>query len=337
LAIEQTKKIIAFDYLRTFVIILVVLYHSIVSYTPLSRLSQVTDNHQWLGFQFIVLFNDAFIMFLLFLISGLFIWESLQRKGTRKFLRDRFIRLGLPYIIVSAITAYWGVIELTGHLWFLWILLVFDVFAAILYKFIPHLDDKLKTKASFIFKSPLVFLGILLAVPIFIYLPMISNFTPQWIVLLYFIYFLAGLAIGAYGIGNTIFTQASKLTKYWWLWLITGIIVFVIRYNLDNYINSSGIIYNLSNIIFCALMTMGVIATFLRFIKQRLTIMDNLNNNAYGIYIIHYIFVTGLQYYLLNFNIHAIYKALIVFIISFMLSWLLIIFIRRFSLISKVI
>jgi peptidoglycan/LPS O-acetylase OafA/YrhL len=273
-------------------------------------------------------------MSLLFLISGFFVWQSLKRKGAKKFLYSRFIKLGIPYLLLTSIAASFGMIGIAGHLWFLWVLLTFDILSAILYKLVPHLDDKLKIKASGIFKNHLIFFAILFIISIFIYLPIIIKFGPQWILILHLIYFFAGLGVGAYGIENTIFNSQSKLTKNWWLYLSLAIVTFIIGYNLFNFLGTMMIV---TNILFSALMTLGVSATFLRFVTKHTDKLDNLNTNAYGIYIVHYIFVTGLQYYLLEFNLHAIYKSLIVFIISFLLSWIFISTIRRLSLIRKVI
>jgi hypothetical protein len=41
----------------------------------------------------------------LFFISGLFVWPSLRRKGGRAFLRDRALRLGVPFLVVATLIA----------------------------------------------------------------------------------------------------------------------------------------------------------------------------------------------------------------------------------------
>ncbi|HEV3499419.1 MAG TPA: hypothetical protein VGZ92_03795 [Bradyrhizobium sp.] len=50
-----------------------------------------------------MLFNDSFFMAAMFFLSGLFVWPSLKRKGIGWFLRDRFWRLGLPFIVCAVI------------------------------------------------------------------------------------------------------------------------------------------------------------------------------------------------------------------------------------------
>src|SRR5437660_12515126 len=94
-AVVAPVRIVALDRARTFITLLVVLHHSAVNYTYFGS----GDRMRWLGFDLVVLFNDSFFMACMFLISGLFVWDSLMRKGSANFLRDRAWRLGVPYLI----------------------------------------------------------------------------------------------------------------------------------------------------------------------------------------------------------------------------------------------
>jgi len=69
-----------------------------------ARLSCV-DPHRWNGFLYFVAFNDLFFMSLMFFLSGLFVWGSLERKGRSRYLRDRLLRLGVPFLAVAALVA----------------------------------------------------------------------------------------------------------------------------------------------------------------------------------------------------------------------------------------
>src|SRR3978361_457094 len=80
---------------RTFIGMLVLLHHSVVNYTYFGN----GDRMRWLGFDLIVLFNDSFFMAFMFLISGLFVHESLTRRGAAGYLRRRVWRLGVPLLI----------------------------------------------------------------------------------------------------------------------------------------------------------------------------------------------------------------------------------------------
>src|SRR6202140_6010621 len=90
-----TERIVPLYHTRTFITLLVVLFHSVVDYTYFGN----GDRIRWLGFDLVVLFNDSFFMAFMFFVSGLFVRDSLVRKGPAIFLRDRAWRLGVPYLI----------------------------------------------------------------------------------------------------------------------------------------------------------------------------------------------------------------------------------------------
>src|SRR5215467_7595189 len=73
----------------------VLVQHSVVNYTHFGD----GDKARWLGFDLVVLFNDSFFMACMFLISGLFVHQSLVRRGSADFLRGRLWRLGVPLLI----------------------------------------------------------------------------------------------------------------------------------------------------------------------------------------------------------------------------------------------
>src|SRR6476469_9139964 len=94
-ALSTPKRIVTLDRARTFITLLVVLHHSVVNYTYFGN----GDKARWLGFDLIVLFNDSFFMACMFLISGVFVHQSLTRHGAGGFLRRRAWRLGIPLLV----------------------------------------------------------------------------------------------------------------------------------------------------------------------------------------------------------------------------------------------
>ena len=94
-AVMATGRIVALDRARTFITLLVLIHHSVVNYTHFGN----GDKMRWLGFDLVVLFNDSFFMACMFLISGLFVHDSLARRGAADFLRDRAWRLGIPFLV----------------------------------------------------------------------------------------------------------------------------------------------------------------------------------------------------------------------------------------------
>src|ERR1700739_2514313 len=82
-------RIVALDRARTFIILLVLIHHSVVNYTHFGT----GDKMRWLGFDLVVLFNDSFFMACMFLISGLFVHDSLTRRGPLNLLSNRALPL----------------------------------------------------------------------------------------------------------------------------------------------------------------------------------------------------------------------------------------------------
>jgi peptidoglycan/LPS O-acetylase OafA/YrhL len=161
----KPKRIVTLARAGTLITVLVVVYHSLLNYIYFGE----GDPKRWIGFDLIALFNDSFFMSCMFFISGLFVRDSLVRKGTLAFLRDRGWRLGVPYLIsvfVLVVLAYypgflryhwpgttdfnffhywWRMLTVgpwpSGPAWFLWLLLAFDVVIAAIWLVAPRLIE----------------------------------------------------------------------------------------------------------------------------------------------------------------------------------------------------
>ena len=71
----------------------------------------------------------------------------------------------------------------------------------------------------------------------------------------------------------------------------------------------------------CAALSFAFLALFIRFATRRRWIWDSLSDNEYGMYIIHYMFVSWLQLAMLQIALPAIGKGVLVFIGVLLLSW----------------
>src|SRR5947209_11641918 len=144
----------ALDRARTFLTLVVLLHHAVIPYTYFGH----TDPRFWIGFDAIVLATDSFFMAMFFFLSGLFVWPSLAHKPTTIFVRDRLARLGLPFAVaaftvipiayyaialrqqpdISFTAFWWKTITVgpwpSGPIWFIWVLLAFDLFACLFYR-----------------------------------------------------------------------------------------------------------------------------------------------------------------------------------------------------------
>src|SRR5215813_12460482 len=175
----MSRSSLALSNLRGFAIVMVVAFHSLIAYlgsqpaSPIPfddppyawRANPIVDSARWFGFDLFCALQYIYLMQLLFFLSGLFVWPSLSRKGARTFLYDRLIRLGVPFAVglyVLMPIAYYPVYRVTavdtswsafwshwialpfwpsGPMWFLWVLLLFNIVAAALFWLAPRAGE----------------------------------------------------------------------------------------------------------------------------------------------------------------------------------------------------
>ena len=97
------------------------------------------------------------------------------------------------------------------------------------------------------------------------------------------------------------------------------------------------IVSEIAFVVCCWAIVFGMTGLFLRFAKRRVRIFDSLSENSYGIYIVHYVFVTWLQYVLLGSTLAPTVKGMVVFLFTLILSWGSVAAIRRIPVVAKVI
>jgi glucans biosynthesis protein C len=109
-------RLLYIDNIRTFLTILVLLHHIMITYAG-SGSWLYTENRQDLATEVVgnifCTVNQAFFMGFFLLISAYFVPGAYDRKGSSLFLKDRLIRLGIPLVVYS-----WLIHPLYMH-WFL--------------------------------------------------------------------------------------------------------------------------------------------------------------------------------------------------------------------------
>ena len=385
---------VSIGYLRAFITVLVVAHHAALAYhpfappSPASLVAQprwwqafpVVDSARWTGWALLVGFNDVFFMSLMFFLSGLFVWKSLQRKGAGAFLRDRGLRLGVPFVAAAAVIAplayyptyltsashagiagFWQQWRALGNwpagpAWFIWVLLAFDCLAAGLFFMLPKLGEVLGRITAGAARRPALFFGLLLAVSALAYIPMELKFNAMaWAswgpfvfqtsrIVHYFAYFMLGAGVGAAGVGKGLLAADGKLARRWILWAIAALVAFVAESAIAIATfspHASPRLWELAAdcgfVLSCAASSFMFLALFLRFAKHGNKLWDSLTANAYGIYLVHYAFVSWLQYSLLKSALPAIAKGSLVILGALALSWAATAALRRIPAVARVI
>ena len=255
--------------LRGLVIVIVLAFHSFLPYLKYARSSAVpfdqppydwracpvVDSQRWFGFDLFCAWQDVYLMSLMFFLSAVFAWPSLTRKGGRKFLGDRLLRLGAPFLfgvtVVAPIALYpaYRLIAVdpspiaygrsllalpfwpNGPMWFLWLLLALTIAPAALYRFAPQWVAFLGRLSSDAAVRPGRYLIGLTTVAALAYVPLAIAFTPwEWSnhgpfslqlsrPLLYAVYYLAGFGVGAHGLERGLLAPEGMLARRWNVWL----------------------------------------------------------------------------------------------------------------------
>jgi surface polysaccharide O-acyltransferase-like enzyme len=244
-----------------------------------------------------------------------------------------------------------------GPAWFVWLLLAFDFVAAGLYFLKPNWGQATGSFFARFTNKPARFLACLIGISAVVYVPLAMKFNPlSWTqfgpfafqtsrLLHYLVYFLIGVSVGAYGIERGVLASAGKLARRWLLWTIAAIIVFVASSAFFIIMVTTGkaalgswqAIADLVFTITCATTSVAMLAVFMRFVKRSSTFMDSLRDSAYGMYLIHYAFVTWLQYALLKSHLNGFAKLTLVFSLAVALSWITTAALRRIPAVARVI
>ncbi|CCD97114.1 conserved membrane hypothetical protein [Bradyrhizobium sp. ORS 375] len=355
----------ALDHARTFLTLVVLLHHAVIPYTYFGH----TDPTSFLGFDGIVLATDSFFMAMFFFLSGLFVWSGLAHKSTLQFLRDRLLRLGLPFV-VAALTlipfAYYA-IELranpetsfsafwwktvtvgpwpSGPVWFIWVLLAFDTSAALLYRVSSRLLEPINRLSQRGFAQPRDFFFAFLLITGLLYIPSRLYFGPTlWFeagpfsvqasrVLLYAAYFYVGAGIGSANFERGLLAADGQMSQRGLgAWIVVTLVPYALLWVLitikREVLGNPPVLphwyeaaYGFLFVIFSAAMMFAILSYFLNNRRSEFSVLDRLQADAYGMFLVHYPIVLWVQYGLFDLNLPAIAKATIAFVGSVLLSW----------------
>lgn len=376
---KNREEQLGLGYLRATMTFVVVLYHVFLAYCVMAvwdkshiddAFNPIVDQQRWVGFDIWVIFHDTYFMALMFFIAGLFTYQGLAGRGFGDYIKSRFMRLGIPFIIVVAsimpLAYYISYLTLDavpsygaylisniekniwkpGPPWFIAVLFLFDLIAAILYVVISRiavLQQKKPLNGGHFF-IPLALLSICSYVPATLYYgPSDWGYAGPFMIQLsrighYFVYFIAGLYLGRFGFERTFLSPNSTFSKNW-LKLFFASILFFVMYMLTripemqvSYTNTSLFWKITSSIFFCITCCINVamcLAVYLRIPFKKWFIFESFKKNAYGIYLIHFLPTIYFQYLFLSFKWNAIEKAFVVGMLTMGVSWVTTALLRR--------
>jgi peptidoglycan/LPS O-acetylase OafA/YrhL len=360
----KENRLIFLDNLRTFIILLVVVYHAGWVYERSGFLSSVwiVDDPSKNDLSGILnLITDMFMMPTMFFISGYFAPLSLKTKKGWTFIKHRFKRLMVPWLFaVLTLIPLYKVIFLysrnlpqenlityfhfsgdilinQGWLWFLPVLFLFDLLYFFLSRVNPlTLKISLKGSVLVIFLIGFIYSFCMSFFNFYGWTKTILLDIQNERLLIYFMTFLLGALCYKLDIFNT---QSTSKKLYYFIcstiWIPMNVyIIFLINLILNpgNYIFSRIVdvilVWFSFNLCLLCLLYL-IINTFRYYLNRKTYIISMLNNNSYGVYIIHFVVLGGIALILLKATIPSMSKYVILAISTYIASNLIVYVYRK--------
>jgi fucose 4-O-acetylase-like acetyltransferase len=350
------------DNLRTFMIFLVVLLHAALVYekTGMGALWWIVidpSTNDLPGIVFLIL--NIFVIATIFFISGFFAPLSLKNKTEWTFLKSKFKRLMVPWIIavLTLIPLYkiiflysrnlpqeswptyfhWSAIWSQNWLWFLPVLFLFDILYLCF--------SRVRINMSQITFKRAVFVTFLICVVYSFCMDFFNLHGWTKTVLIdfqnerIFIYFMVFL-LGALSYKLKVFESDWKNKKLDIIlhstgWIPINLYIFLLIYSLvkpGDYLVSEivdTLLIRLNFVLSLAYLLYVMITTFRKYLNKQTKIMMELSKNSYGVYIIHVIVMGTVALTILNTAIPSLLKYLILTVSTYAASNLIISFYRK--------
>ena len=367
-------RMVYIDNLKALLIVFVVLMHAACTYSGIGSWAYI--EHRDYGkvtyyfFLWYQSFSQAYFMALFFLISGYFIPRSLGKKGRKRFIQDRFYRLGLPTLIFMLIihplwmkiaqpgfellgSLYRGIVTLkilawTGPMWFAVVLLIFSMLVVLAQKPLAVISRKFTFAVNV---KNVMWLALVIAIGAFAlrcYFPFgtavfnfqLGNFSA------YIVMFMLGTVAGEKRLFEKINYATAKsclaaafgiLLPIWFLivglWIPYGVNIETMQF-LGGW-NFPAFAYALWESFFCVVFSIALIGIFREKFNSQNRLQEFLAANAFGVYVFHPLVLTGVTVMFATVNWPPLLKFFVAVAVAVPASFLFSALIRKPQVLGK--
>ena len=367
---EQAKtkprtRILYIDNLRIYLTLLVIFHHAAVAYGgsgawPVKEPAVDAISPILLGLFNAV--NQTYFMSVFFLLAGYFTPRSFERKGSKQFLIDRLIRLGIPIVIYTTILVNINAYILSGyyeggkyniqieydpeHLWFLQVLLFF----AVIYVIFRALAKSASIQSLQLYRDrfppdAILFLSIVVVAVLTFAVRLVFP-VDEWFLRIqpgHFVHYAFCFYVGVLAYRGDWFRRLSKAqARRWGIMSLVAIPFFFPMGILAGVLESEENLAKLRGglhwqaLVAAAwdtFLMVGITVFLLYFFRERLNqagpMAKSMAGNVYTVYIIHQPILIALNILMLPVGIPTILKFFIVSLITIPLCFLLSSLIRR--------
>lgn len=370
---KETQRIFYIDNLRIFLTMLVVAHHWAIAngapgdwYYTENGLGSIGN----LLFSLFVATNQAFFMGFFFFISGYFVPSSFNRKGGITFLKERFIRLGIPllfYAFVISPLLIFSVrkftqgytnnllefIEIdggfsTGPMWFVALLLIFSLvywwFVKIFRNFFSQkLLPPILKRYKIIGMATLIVITFLIRIkfPVGSWVPVLG-IQPAHLT-----QYILCFALGIWAYQNKSLDKLTfKTSKRWFVF--AQIMIFIgfpavflsggTEINVDLFMggkNWQSFVFVLWEQIVALSLILGLLGIFKKYFSKQSEWIEDISKNSYAIYVFHGVVLVSLSLAFHSFQGYSFQKFLLLLIPALLFCYLLAKFVRSIPQIKR--
>ena len=353
---SQSNRIYFLDNLRAFVVVLVIVLHGSMTYMAFAPdWWYVVDRQTSLLFTMLVLLIDVPIMPIMFFIAGYFALPSLDKRGTRGFVTEKTVRVGLPWafgaIFLAPLTAYmtyvsrqismgylefwatdfWTKLYQQSVYWYLGVLFAMFLVLAAVYAASRRLRNAAPQPASpprwlFVAFPVLTAAGFLLLG--LVYPP---DTWSHWLVFFFqplrVSFYIGYFILGLYAMWRGWFSPTGYRPGLWpWLWtcVLSGLAYLSIRMVAPSSPEAPLTVQALTAIlfgVFCMAALFAGLAVFQAKINGDGPVWRSLAANSYGMYYVHPLILYPLAYLFVGTALPLFVKAPLVIGLAIALSW----------------
>lgn len=318
----SASRIYYIDNIRIFLTALVVLFHLISAYGAPGQWYYVENKVEFpviIPMSIFIATNQSFFMGMFFMVSSFFLFPSLNRKGTKEFIFQRLLRLGIPlvvfYFLLGPLTYFirdkfiYGMdvsfpvyiidprIWHFGPMWFVESLIIFTFLFLLVRKFIQGLKLKFPgTCKILLFATIIAFLQFIIR----IWIPVRWTLPYTNLRIAFFIQYLALYGVGMVAWQNNWFENIKTATSWRWFAFAQVIILigFPLLYSLGGGITDGetkflggfywqNLAYSLWEQLVAVSMIYGLLGISKTYFNRQGNFARQLSCGAFGVYVMH--------------------------------------------------
>jgi surface polysaccharide O-acyltransferase-like enzyme len=360
-SVEKDKQRLHYlDHIKVALTVLVIAHHASQAYAPMSSswlISNPTKSAVLMPFATV---NAAFFMGLFFFVSGYFVPGAFDRKGSGAFLKTRFVRLGLPAIVIPVVVfapvmyfimngghslaefisnlyqSGWQLMYI--HLWFLLHLLIYTLVYALWRMTTNRFTIQMLSDGKRPWHTVLLVFTIILVlftwvvrfrytinqwIPLFFLVPAEMAHLPQYISM-----FLMGILAYRFkaldrlptAVGMVWLGIGMAAGAWYYMDILSGESLMVSLPISGK--NLGSLVWSVWEALVCVGLGVGLLTLFREWInRQAGRLMAAITRSQYGAYIVHILVVVGVQAGLNSFSLAPFIKFGIVTVVAAIISF----------------